>query len=173
MTVETQHNASGAAMQPPRSVLERIARALAVAGGCLMLGAALMVTVSIMLRWLRNDGIQGDFEMVQIATALAVFFFMPLCQWGRGNVFVDTFTLKAPDWFNRGLDVLWDLVFAGLALFIGWRLSLGAMDAISSRTGSMVLGIPFGWAILVCSLLAVFLGLLTLATAWRRLKGAS
>ncbi|WP_163359815.1 TRAP transporter small permease subunit, partial [Klebsiella aerogenes] len=83
-------------------------RALAVFGGCVMLAAAAMVTLSVLSRWLFKAGISGDFEMVQIATAVGVFAFLPLCQWGRGNVFVDTFTLKAPDWLNRGLDTLWD-----------------------------------------------------------------
>lgn len=135
-----------------------------------MLAAALLVTASVTLRWIRRDGIQGDFEMVQIATAVAVFSFLPLCQWGRGNVFVDTFTLKAPAAFNRALDVLWDIVYAAFALFIAWRLSLGAFDALSSRTGTMVLGLPIGWAIATVSLMAVVLAVITAATAVRRVK---
>jgi TRAP-type C4-dicarboxylate transport system permease small subunit len=152
-------------------LIERIARALAVAGGGLMLATAVMVFVSVLGRWLFRSGIKGDFEMVQIATAVAVFAFLPLCQWRRGNVFVDTFTLRTPAWFNRNLDALWDLVYAAFAALIAWRLALGGIDSIRTRTSSMVLAIPTGWAIAVTAVIAAFLAIVTLATAIRMYRG--
>lgn len=150
-----------------RGPVKRMTRALAVAGGTLMLAVALMVTASVLLRWLFRSGVKGDFEMVQIATAVAVFAFLPLCQWRRGNVFVDTFTLKAPAAFNRALDALWDLVYAGFALLIAWRLALGALDAINTRTSSMVLALPIGWAIGLTAIMAGVLGVVALLSAFR------
>lgn len=165
MTSET----TGEGARPPEAgLVDRVARGLAVFGGAVMLATAAMVTVSVLLRWLFKSGINGDFEMVQIATAVAVFSFLPLCQLGRGNVFVDTFTLKAPARFNRGLDALWDLVYAAFALLIAWRLGLGAYDAIASHTSSMVLAIPIGYAIAATAAMALFLFVATL-TAFRRL----
>lgn len=151
--------------------VDQVARGLAILGGLFMLAAAIMVTTSVTLRWLFKSGVKGDFEMVQIATAVAVFAFLPLCQLRRGNVFVDTFTLRTPTWLNRGLDRLWDLVYAGFALLIGWRLILGGLDAIGSRTSSMVLAIPVGWAILAVGVMALFLGLVALIS-FRRLGRA-
>jgi TRAP-type C4-dicarboxylate transport system permease small subunit len=152
---------------PAPGIIDTATRTLAVFGGLLMLSAAVMVTVSVLLRWLFRSGVQGDFEMVQIATAVAVFAFLPYCQIRRGNVFVDTFTLRTPAWFNRSLDRLWDLVYAGFALLIGWRLMAGGIDAISSRTSSMVLAIPIGWAILAVSLMALLLALVAVTSALR------
>jgi TRAP-type C4-dicarboxylate transport system permease small subunit len=154
-------------------LLERFARALAIAGGALMLATAIMVASSVVLRWLFRSGVKGDFEMVQIATAVAVFSFLPLCQWRRGNVFVDTFTLKTPAWFNSKLDALWDIVYAGFAALIAWRLALGAIDSIQSRTSSMVLAIPTGWAIAAAAVMAAFLAVVTLATTVRVYRGQS
>lgn len=154
----------------PAGMVGRAARILAIAGGVLMLATAAMVVISVLMRWLLRSGIRGDFELVQIATAVAVFAFLPLCQWRRGNVFVDTFTLRLPARVNRGLDALWDLVYAAFALLIAWRLSIGAYDAIASRTSSMVLAIPIGWAIAATAVMAAFLGLVTLLTA-RRMVG--
>ena len=169
MTSETAGEGPRPAAAGP---IDRLARGLAVFGGMVMLATAAMVTVSVLMRWLFKSGISGDFEMVQIATAVAVFSFLPLCQLGRGNVFVDTFTLKAPAWFNRGLDALWDLVYAGFALLIAWRLGFGAYDAIASHTSSMVLAIPIGYAIAATAIMALFLVLATL-TAFRRLFRAA
>lgn len=163
----THGGAEAGAESAPPPWMDRIARAIAICGGLFMLAAATMVTISVLLRWLLRSGIRGDFEMVQIATAVAVFAFLPLCQIRRGNVFVDTFTLRTPTWLNRGLDRLWDVVYAGFAFLIGWRLILGGLDAIVSRTSSMVLAIPVGWAILAVGAMALFLGVVALTTARR------
>jgi TRAP-type C4-dicarboxylate transport system permease small subunit len=152
---------------PPPGLVDRVARGLAIAGGLVMLAAALMVTTSVLLRWLFSSGVKGDFEMVQIATAVAVFAFLPLCQLNRGNVFVDTFTLRTPARLNRFLDRLWDGLYAGFALLIGWRLIVGGLDAIGSRTSSMVLAIPIGWAILAVGVMAFVLAGATLVSAQR------
>ncbi len=37
-----------------------------------------------------QSGVPGDFELVQMATAVAAFCFLPYCQLRRGNIFVDT-----------------------------------------------------------------------------------
>lgn len=158
---------AGRADERPAGMIGRAARVLAVAGGVVMLATAIMVVASVLMRWLMRAGLRGDFEIVQIATAVAVFAFLPLCQWRRGNVFVDTFTLRVPERFNRALDMLWDLVYAAFAWLIAWRLAIGAYDAIATRTSSMVLAIPFGWAIAATAVMAAFLGLVTVVTAVR------
>jgi len=148
----------------------RIARILALIGGLLLAGLALLVTTSVILRWLGGQGINGDFEMVQMGLALAVFAFLPLCQAHRGNVMVDTFTLRLPLWVQATIDALWDLVYAAFAGFIAWRLSIGAMEAFTSHTPSMVLSLPIHYAIGACAGMAAFLALICLLTALRRIR---
>ena len=145
---------------------------LALAGGALMLVVACLVTMSVLMRWLLGDGISGDFELVQIATALGAFAFLPLCQGRRGNVIVDTFTARLPERARRGLDALWDLAYAAVIAVIAWRLVAGALDAFASQTTSMVLGIPQGYAIAACAVMGAFLSLVAVATA-RRVAGGS
>ena len=82
--------------RPPRAVVSRVSDRLALAGGVLLLALAVLVTVSVIARWLTSRGIPGDFELMQIGLALAVFAFMPLCQLRGGNLFVDTFTTRLP-----------------------------------------------------------------------------
>ena len=55
----------------------------------------------------------------------------------------------------------------GIAALIAWRLAAGARDTIASNTGSMVLGLPYGWSIALCAALAAFLAL---AAAWVALR---
>ncbi len=148
----------------------RIARVLALAGGAVVIGLALLVTASILMRWLGGGGINGDFEMVQMGLALAIFAFLPLCQAHRGNVMVDTFTSRLPAGVQAALDVLWDLVYGAFAAFIAWRLAVGALEAYSSRTTSMVLGLPLQYAIGACAAMALFLALIAGLTALRRAR---
>jgi TRAP-type C4-dicarboxylate transport system permease small subunit len=144
---------------------------LALAGGVLMLVVASLVTLSVLMRWLLGDGISGDFELVQIATALGAFAFLPLCQARRGNVIVDTFTAPLSERARRRLDALWDLTYAVLIAIIAWRLVLGALDAFASQTTSMVLGIPQGYAIAACAVMGAFLTVVAVVTGQRAAKG--
>jgi TRAP-type C4-dicarboxylate transport system permease small subunit len=151
----------------------RIARVLALLGGFLLLGLAVLVTTSVLMRWVGGQGVNGDFELVQTGLALAVFAFLPLCQAHRGNVMVDTFTLRLPASSQAALDVLWDFVYAAFAAFIAWRLAIGASEALSSQTTSMVLGLPIHYAIGACAAMAAFLALIAVLTAIRRARISS
>jgi TRAP-type C4-dicarboxylate transport system permease small subunit len=148
------------------------ARLIAFLGGLLVVGLGLLVTASVLLRWLAGAGIDGDFELVQMGLAVAAFSFLPLCQAHRGNVIVDTFTSALPRRVQAGLDVLWDIVFAAFSGFIAWRLAVGATEAWSSATTSMVLGLPIHYAIGLCAGMAAFLALVCVVTAYHRARNS-
>jgi TRAP-type C4-dicarboxylate transport system permease small subunit len=154
-----------------RGALAALTRPLAVAGGFLLLACGLIVTVNVGLRWVVNGAVPGDIELVQIGTALTIFAFLPLCQSQRGNIIVDTFTSRLPPAVQRGLDALWDLVYAFMALIIAWRLAVGAYDTVRSNTVSMMLGLPTGWAIAACAVMAALLALVAAATAFGLRRG--
>jgi TRAP-type C4-dicarboxylate transport system permease small subunit len=149
---------------------ERLGAALALVGAALSLFIAGLVTVSVALRWATSSGLPGDFEMVQMAVALAIFSFLPYTQLRRGNMLVDTFTIRLPPRVLAAIDAFWDIVYAGAAALLGWRLAVGAADAITSRTSTMVLGLPVGWAIMACAAMAVLLALASLVTAAGRFR---
>ena len=148
----------------------RLARVLALGGGLLLVGLAGLVTTSVVMRWFGGPGVNRDFELVQMGLAVAVFAFLPLCQARRGNVMVDTFTLRLPAALQAALDAFWDLVYAGFAAFIAWRLAIGALEAFSSGTTSMVLALPISHAIALCAAMAGFLAVVAVLTAVARLR---
>lgn len=152
-------------------IFARFVHALALAGGGVMLTAALVVVVSVSLRWFAGSPISGDYEIVQVATAIAAFAFLPYCQLRRGNIVVDTFTTRLPERARRGLDALWDLVYLIAAGIIAWRLAIGGYDAIRSNTVSMILALPTGWAIVAAAVLAGVLCLVAGVTLVRLLRG--
>lgn len=153
-------------MQPARRLSDR----LALAGGALLLGMALLVTASVLLRWLTGRGIAGDFELLQIGLALAVFSFMPLCQIRGGNLFVDTFTGRLPAAVQRRIDGFWSLVYAVVAVLIAAMMATGGIQTLRSGTTSMVLELPLGWPIAACALLAAWLAWVVLLSAVEALR---
>lgn len=130
-----------------------------------MLAAALLVTVSILGRWSGVGPVPGDFEFVQMATALAVFAFFPYCQARRGNIVVDMLTTGLPKRAQQVLDALWDLVWAGFGALIAWRLWIGATEAANNGTTTMMLALPVAPAIYVASVLAGILAFVAAVTA--------
>ena len=148
----------------------RLSDRLALAGGILMLALAVLVTVSVLKRWLTTQGVPGDFELMQIGLALAVFAFMPWCQLRGGNLFVDTFTDRLPPGLQRRLDGLWTLVYAAVAAAIAVMMAAGAVETLANGTRSMVLGVPLGWPIMVAAVLAAWLTWVVLVTALRAFR---
>lgn len=164
-------NADTGPAAPPPGALDRVVAGLAIAGGALALGVAFLVTVSVARRWLGFQPIPGDFEFVQMATAVSVFAFLPYCQLRRGNIAVDTFTSWLPARGNAFIDALWDLVYAAMMALLAWCLFNGAGDMYRNGTTTMVLGLAVWPAVATCMVLAAALAITSCATAWRLVRG--
>lgn len=145
--------------------LDRLAAALAIAGGTLTCLAAVLVTVSVVGRWLFNSPIPADYEMVEIAVGVAVFAFLGQTQARNGHIAVDTFTLRLPVRVNATIDGIWDLVLAGFLGFFAWGLYAGGMDARANGLTLIQLPWPVWPVYLLCSLLAALACLIAVATA--------
>jgi TRAP-type C4-dicarboxylate transport system permease small subunit len=154
-------------------ILDRASHAVAVFGGSLMLAAGLLIIASIAARWILSTSIPGDVELVQAATAVAAFAFLPFGQINRSTIVVDTFTQRLPERVRNGIDAFWDIAYAAAALILSWRLSVAAVDAIRSHTVSTVIGLPIGWFMLVGVVMLFLLALTAVLTAGRMLRGSS
>ena len=153
--------------------IDALVRWVALAGGLLLIAVASMVVVSVTLRssLFGQAGVPGDFELVQMITAICAFAFLPLCQLRRGNIFVDTFTMKFPPRLNRIIDATWDVVYGLAMVLIAWRLGVGAMSAYVSGENSMVLRLPAFWPVTICAVLASLVAIVCFVTTVRRTKG--
>jgi TRAP-type C4-dicarboxylate transport system permease small subunit len=120
----------------------RIALALAILGGVVLLAAALVVTSSVVLRILVAGQVHGDFEIMAVSSAIAVLFFLPYCQATRAHVTIDVFTARVPPPALRALAALWSLVLAVAAALLAWRLLLGLDEAWSRGDVTMMRRIP-------------------------------
>lgn len=171
-------------------VLERIARGLAYTGGLVLVAIAVVTVLSITGRALISVGlgpIKGDFEMVEIGCAIAVFFFLPWCQLRRGHVTVDILVDRMPRRAHAAFGLIGDVCVLIAAVLIAWRLYLGfgekfpfGSDALRATLAmgykpffpettyelEVPIWIPYGVALLG----AVIFVLVSLYSVWRSLN---
>ena len=123
-------------------ILNLTSRYFAIFGGFILLFAALISIFSIFGRVVFSSPILGDFELVEIACAVAIGSFLPLCHLKNGNVIVDFITAKLSKNKINLLDSISSLIFAVVALFFSSRMILGAKDMYVYQEETMLLAFP-------------------------------
>jgi TRAP-type C4-dicarboxylate transport system permease small subunit len=145
---------------------------IAILGGCLALGVAVLVTVSVLGRWLFNAPIDGDFEFVKMATAIAIFAWLPYTQARRGNIVVDTFTAGLSEAARNRIDAFWDLAYALFMGFLAVALLQGTLEAMRSGETTMQRQLLVWPSIALSMLLCACIAATALLTARRLLTGS-
>ena len=170
-------------MQLHRTMLF-LARFMAILGGIVLSALVILTCVSVLGRgfntFLHSDliqgnfpglaeallatgigPVQGDYELVEAGIAFAIFAFLPLCQITAGHASVDIFTSKFPKRVNRFIQMIVELIFAGVLIVIAWRLYEGMLSKMSYPETTFLLQVPIWWAYavsLVASVLAAIVG---------------
>lgn len=143
----SSHGKRGASR--PRFVwLYRLCLVAAGAGGLAAFAAALMVTLSVLMRIFGFGGIRGDFEAVELVCAACASLFLPYCQFTKGHVMVDLFTNWLPAAGQRRLDGFWTVLFGIGWSIICWRLIHGLETIYGYGDRTMLLGFPV-WLVYV------------------------
>ena len=145
---------------------QRCTSLIAMLGGGLALAMALLVTTSILGRWLFNMPIEGDFEFVKMGTAIGVFAYLPYTQARRGNIMVDTFTSWMSPRHSKLADAFWDLVYALMMGFLAFGLAHGTLEAFRSGETTMQLLLLVWPVIGLCCVLCALLSLTAIVTAY-------
>ena len=123
-------------------ILSRASILLAYCGGLVVAGVGVMSVISIVGRSALRRPITGDFELVEIGTAIAGSLFLPYCQATYGNIAVDLFTVHASERTRDWLDRFGSLLMAIMFLAVGWRAAIGGIGMRQSGDSSMLLGFP-------------------------------
>ena len=140
---------------PPQDPVGRslffLSRAFAATGGLVLVAVSIMSVFSILSRALTGNAVLGDFELVQIGSAVAVAAFLPWGQMRGSHVFVDFFTTGLRPCMRARLDGLGALLLAICAAIVAWRMMIGTVDLRASSETSMLLGVPTWYAYMLMS----------------------
>ncbi|MDP2825726.1 MAG: TRAP transporter small permease [Sulfuritalea sp.] len=153
-------------------ILDNTCRFFAVCAGAMLVLMSLMSLTSIVGRTLFDRPVLGDYELVQMMSAIAVTMSLPFCQMIRGHVIVDFFTTALPAKANKSLDIIASLVLAIAAFVFSWRISLGMIELWGNGDASMLLNLPTWWGYAPMVPSFFLLGCAALYTAWVDFTGA-
>ena len=150
--------------------VEKLTRWLAILGGLVLSALVLLTVTSITGRALIFVGlgpVPGDFELVEISTAFAVFSFLPWCQYRRGHVTVDIFI----GWMSPGkqafLSFVGNILLTVVSGLIFWRLVLGTLDKQAYNETTFILQFPLWWGYVASILGAGVFVVVSAYTVWR------
>lgn len=144
---------------------------LAILGGVAFLIEALMSVTSVVGRALFSLPVPGDYELVQMLSAMGIAMCLPYCQLKRGHVFVDFFTLWASPGLKRVLDAIASLLLAGVSFVLAWRIWIGMLEMREYGETSMVIALPVWWGYIPVAPSFVLLGITALLTFADELSG--
>ena len=151
-------------------VVRALALAIAILGGLLLTGLAVMTVASIVGRVLIPLGlrpISGDFEMVELGCAVAICSFLPWCQLNRGHVTVDVFVGLGPRWLHRFTQLTGDLVVTLIAAVLLRRFWLGMGEMISNGQETYLLGLPIWYGYVGGAVGMILFLIVSVFTVWR------
>ena len=156
---------------PIGRVLDSLSRAFAVCSGITLTGMALMSLASVIGRAAFSKPITGDYELVQVMTAIAVSMSLPFCHMVRGHVIVDFFTLSLPKRLNDYFDLGANLLLTVGAFVLSWRMSVGMFELRKTGDATMLLNLHI-WYVYIPMVLSFFLfGCNALYAAWEDFTG--
>ena len=136
----------------------RIANWTALIGGLMLCVLTIMIVVSITGRALIGVGlgpVPGDFELVEVGTALAVFYFLPWCYLKGGHATVDLLYMHMPAWAQRAVVAISDVLMLAVWLVLTWKLWEGMLEKREYLETTFILAMPMWWAYAVCLVGAV------------------
>ena len=122
--------------------LHDLAYILAILGGIILVIVILINFISILSRIIFLNPLVGDFELVEIGSAIAISSFLPLCHLKKGNVIVDFITAKLNFKKIAFLDCISSVIYGLIALFFTWRMFFGAKDMYNYQEETMLLQFP-------------------------------
>lgn len=156
---------------PIGKTLDIICRAFAICSGLMLTGMALMSVYSIVGRSFFDKPLLGDYELVQMISAVAVTMALPFCQMVKGHIIVDFFTLHAPRRVNATLDTIAGLLLAICAFAFAWRIVIATFEFRQNHDASMLLNLPTWWGYAPMGPSFFLLGCAALYTTWKDVKG--
>ena len=119
-----------------------LAYILAILGGIILVIVILINFISILSIIIFLNTLVGDFELVEIGSAIAISSFLPLCHLKKGNVIVDFITAKLNFKKIAFLDCISSVIYGLIALFFTWRMFFGAKDMYNYQEETMLLQFP-------------------------------
>ena len=159
---------------PCSHLLYKLSRLCAFCGGMILIALVLVSCVSIIGRLFFSAPLNGDFELIQMGSALAVFSFFPWAHIRRGHIRIEFFLARSSPSLRALLDGAADALFCLLSMTMTVYLALGGYSAYLNNEQTAVLALPLWWGFVAPVLSMALLSLVCGYSSYSHFKsGAS
>ncbi len=134
--------------QHVRRTLLGIIETWALLGGLLLVVLVLITAAGLASERLFNKPLAGQFELVEMGVAVAVFAFLPYCQITSANVTADIFTTGAGPLTKAIFALIAALIALGVSAILLWRMWNGLLDYREFPEFTAITNIPIWYAYL-------------------------
>jgi TRAP-type C4-dicarboxylate transport system permease small subunit len=107
--------------------IDRLVRALALAGGALLAAMAALMTAEAVLRYGFNRPVLGAQDAFELASVVIVFFAVAYCGRADGHVAVDLFFARMGAGARRLADILVKAASLAIVGLLAWQAALRAL----------------------------------------------
>ena len=149
---------------------------MALAGGAILMGVMVFVSVNVISAAIFSAPVLGDTEIVELMGAVAISAFLPYCHLTRANVTIELIERVVSPRMTGVLDLGASILFSIVTVIVLWRLIAGGIDAYIADDTTMFLQMPlfigYCGAILPCALWVV-VALYVNAVQWRQVVGTA
>jgi TRAP-type C4-dicarboxylate transport system permease small subunit len=155
--------------EPPDVVgrlLYRAAFLAAALAGLLVLVLALLTAINVPLKQILGQPLRGEFEIVDLGVATAVFAFLPLAQFVRGYVVLDLSTSFLGRRTTVALDAVAGILFAAAMAIVAWRMLIGGFDIYETGERTTILHLEYWWTFVVAVPSLILLCAVCVYMAW-------
>lgn len=145
-------------------------RAMTFVGIGVLMAIAALSLISIVGRSLNGLGLSpvpGDFELVEVGTAVAVFCFLPWTHLRRAHAVVDLFWGALPKALKPFIVVMSDLLMLLLWVVLIWRMGVAIAEYRDNGETTLLLLMPM-WLLYSAAMVPAALGLF--AYLWKLLE---
>lgn len=149
--------------------IDRLIRGMALTGGFIVLGVAVMTVFSVVGRYTISLPVTGDYEIVEYGISIAAFSFLAFTHLSDNHLVAEFFSTRMSERATHTLDRIQNLIlFAVLALLI-WRVVVGGFDKFETGDESMFLRMKIWWLHVVGTIGLVLFAWVAFLKIFRRL----
>lgn len=111
-------------------------------GMAVMAAMALLITISVIMRYVFKYPMPGDYEMIKLMMVVIIMLGLGYTQFVEGHISITLLVDRFPRKVKRWLDIFTLILAVGIMALIIWRGWVQGMYAIKSGESTDILHIP-------------------------------
>ncbi len=154
-----------------QTILDRVAKFLALISGVMLLGLMCLIVYSVFMRRVFNAPPLGVYDTAEVMLLPITAFALAYTGLMKGHIAVDIISAIAKPQIVRWSDAIVYFVCGGLIALLAWESALLVLRAIKVNEVTQMVEIPYYPFIVTLALGATIFALVLFRQSWRAITG--